>query len=84
MQKRHLLSLAVALLAGTVLGGAAMAQDKKTLALVTNAGTRAPLLPLNVTVGSFTLTLRSLPVRVTGVPAGPRFGLKSEITGAGK
>src|SRR3954449_13470617 len=37
MQKRHLLSVAVALLAGTVLGGSAIAQDKKTLALVTNA-----------------------------------------------
>src|SRR3954453_13593111 len=37
MRKRHLLSLAVALLAGTVLGGSAIAQDKKTLALVTNA-----------------------------------------------
>ena len=36
MQKRHLLTLAVALLAGTVLGGNAMAQDKKELAFVVN------------------------------------------------
>src|SRR3954467_9416475 len=37
MQKKHLLSLAVVVLACTVLGGSAIAQDKKTLALVTNA-----------------------------------------------
>ena len=36
MQKRHLLTLAVALLAGTVLGGNAMAQDKKEMAFVVN------------------------------------------------
>jgi ribose transport system substrate-binding protein len=37
MQRRHVLSLLAALLAGTVAMGGAVAQEKKTLALVTNA-----------------------------------------------
>ncbi len=54
------------------------------LELFTSAGTLAPLLPAKVTEGSLASTLRLEPVSVTCVPGTPRFGLKSEITGAGK
>src|SRR5574341_1546406 len=42
---------------------------------------RRPLDPAKVTTGSVVPTLRFVPVKVTSVPTGPVFGLKSAMAG---
>src|SRR5262249_46723433 len=49
---------------------------------VTLAGTRMPFGPANVTAVMPVSATRFMPVRVTGVPTAPLFGLKSVILGA--
>src|SRR5262249_36395794 len=58
-----------------------VARTSAGLEKATNAGRRAPSDPAKVTDGSVAPTFKLDPVRVTSVPTGPLFGLKSAMTG---